>query len=207
MLAVIAVGRGFIASSLRTRRWQLWVSLHHNKDSAAPVPGRVCPRIVANFDAFRFANPVVWQIPCRSGHTASIDRLNCGQIGANSSEICGFLAQPFSRVPDLPRHARHPVLNARFPVLLPRSPAAGTTVGSRLRNATFSAWYAFLFVARTRRALMPVPKPIYGRAWQRALGAAAVIFRPPHAITRPWPRAARGASVTPPEGQCTPVRT
>src|SRR5436309_4042773 len=116
MLAVIAVGRGFIASSLRTRRWQVWVSLHHNKDSAAPVPGRVCPRIVANFDAFRFANPVVWQIPCRSGHTASIDRLNCGQIGANSSEICGFLAQPFSRVSQ-----DTPAALARFPVLLPKA--------------------------------------------------------------------------------------
>ena len=67
-------------------------------------------------------------------------------------------------------------LTLSFPVLLPRSPAAGTTAGSRLRNATFSAWYAFLFVARTRRALMPVPKPIYGGAWQRArLGMSAVI--------------------------------
>src|SRR6059058_901632 len=153
MLAVIAVGRGFIASSLRTRRWQLWVSLHHNKDSAAPVPGRVCPRIVANFDAFRFANPGVLQIPCRSGHTASIDRLNCGQIGANSSEICGFSAQPFSRVLISQGTTAGMCLTLSFPVLLPRSPAAGTTLGSRLQNATFCAWYAFLVVARTCRAL------------------------------------------------------
>src|SRR5437870_10212215 len=122
MLAVIAVGRGFIASSLRTRRWQVWVSLHHNKDSAAPVPGRVCPRIVANFDAFRFANPGVLQIPCRSGHTASIDRLNCGQIGANSSEICGFSAQPFSRVRALPRDDRRHVFHTQFPRSLAEKP-------------------------------------------------------------------------------------
>jgi hypothetical protein len=35
----------------------------------------------------------VLQIPCRAIHSALIDRLNCGQFGAISSEICGFLAQ------------------------------------------------------------------------------------------------------------------
>jgi hypothetical protein len=32
--------------------------MHHNKDSARPVPDRVLPRIVENRDAFYFANPV-----------------------------------------------------------------------------------------------------------------------------------------------------
>jgi hypothetical protein len=44
---------------------------------------------------------LVLQIPCRGVHAASIDGLNCGQFGANSSEICGFLAQPSSRIRDL----------------------------------------------------------------------------------------------------------
>ena len=43
----------------------------------------------------------ILQIPCRSVPAASIDGLNCGQFGANSSEICGFLAQPSSRIRDL----------------------------------------------------------------------------------------------------------
>ena len=171
MLAVIAIGRGFIGSSLGTRRWQLWVSLHHNKDSAGPVPGRVCPRIVANFGRIsfcksrRFANPVP-ERPYRANRPT--------QLRTNRGEFIGNLrisAQPVSRVRDLPRDDRRHVFNTRFPVLLPRSPAAGTTLGSRLQNATFCAWYAFLVVARTCRALMPVPKPIYGGAWQRAAWA------------------------------------
>jgi len=37
----------------------------------------------------------VLQIPCRAIYSALIDRLNCGQFGAISSEICGFLAHRF----------------------------------------------------------------------------------------------------------------
>src|SRR5262249_19619110 len=72
----------------------------HNRDSAGPVPDRVCPRIVGNSDAFGFVL-LVLQTPRRGVHAASIDGLNCGQFGANSSEICGFLAQPSSRIRNL----------------------------------------------------------------------------------------------------------
>src|SRR6266481_2659071 len=53
-LAAIAVSRRFMG----TRRWQPGVSMDHNKDSARPVPDRVCRRIVGNSDAFGFANLV-----------------------------------------------------------------------------------------------------------------------------------------------------
>jgi hypothetical protein len=51
---------------------------------------------------------LVLQIPCRGVNAASIDGLNCGQFGANSSEICGFLAQPSSRIRDLRWTSRAP---------------------------------------------------------------------------------------------------
>src|SRR6266508_1773545 len=62
-LAVISVGRRFMGT-LRVRTWRLCGAntkerlMHHNKDSARPVPGRVLLRIVENRDAFYFANPV-----------------------------------------------------------------------------------------------------------------------------------------------------
>jgi hypothetical protein len=77
------------------------LSMHHNhdnKDVAAPIPGFqivIFPRFVGNSDALCFA------LFCKSraGRPApgSIDRLNCGQFGAISSEICGFLSQRCKR--------------------------------------------------------------------------------------------------------------
>src|SRR5439155_26349718 len=83
---------------------------------------------------FVFANPVP-ERPYRANRPT--------QLRTNRGEFIGNLrisAQPVSRVRDLPRDDRRHVFNTRFPVLLPRSPAAGTTLGSRLQNATFCAW-------------------------------------------------------------------
>lgn len=77
------------------------LSMHHNhdnKDVAAPIPGFqivIFPRFVGDSDALCFA------LFCKSRAgrpvPGSIDRLNCGQFGAISSEICGFLSQGCKR--------------------------------------------------------------------------------------------------------------
>src|SRR6516164_2623317 len=91
-LAFISVGLRLMGT-LRVRTWQLWGAktadhrLHHNKD-VDPVPDCHIPAIRREFRRILFcksrAGPPV---------AGSIDRLNCGQFGANSSEIRGFLSQ------------------------------------------------------------------------------------------------------------------
>jgi len=58
----------------------------HNKDVAAPVPDCHIPAIRREFRRILFCKT-------RAGPPGggSIDRLKCGQFGANSSETCGFL--------------------------------------------------------------------------------------------------------------------
>jgi hypothetical protein len=65
-------------------------------------------QIVVPLESSGILTHFVRQIPCRPATLDSIDGLNCGQIGAVSSEICGFpLATfPSCRLRDLPDNER-----------------------------------------------------------------------------------------------------
>src|SRR5262244_3794430 len=96
-LAFISVGLRLMGT-LRVRTWQLWgaktadcrcltimiirTSPPRFQDSRLSY-SRDSSRIPTHFVLHCFANPV----------PGTIDRLNCGQFGAISSEICGFLSQ------------------------------------------------------------------------------------------------------------------
>src|SRR5215470_7042230 len=86
-LAFISVGLRLMGT-LRVRTWQLWgaktadLRLHHNKDVAAPVPDCHIPAIRREFRRISFCKSRL-QDPCRAAAGGSIDRLKCGQFGAN----------------------------------------------------------------------------------------------------------------------------
>src|SRR5262249_29093022 len=82
-LAFISVGLRLMGT-LRVRTWQLWGAKTADRRCIIirTSPPRfqivIFPRFVGNSDVFGFANPVPAPV------AGSIDRLNCGQFGANS---------------------------------------------------------------------------------------------------------------------------
>src|SRR5262245_55485101 len=98
-LAFIAVGLRLMGT-LWVRTWQLWgaKTADHRCIIIRTSPPRfqivIFPRFVGNSERISFCNRL--QIPCRLAVPGPIDRLNCGQFGANSAEICGFLSQRFA---------------------------------------------------------------------------------------------------------------
>src|SRR5262249_32583167 len=114
---------------------------HDNKDVATPIPGLqivIFPRFVGDSDALCFA------LFCKSRAgrpvPGSIDRLNCGQFGAISSEIRGFLSQrckrPCARNSPPGRFFWSPALSLERP-----AGAAAAIIAGRLAHRFYGAPY------------------------------------------------------------------
>jgi hypothetical protein len=189
-LAVISVGRRFMGT-LRVRTWRLCGAdttgrlMHHNKDSAGPVPDRVLPRIVENRDAFLFCKSRAE--PCLPAQSADSITDNSGQFDRKSAD--------FSRNISTPRQARSrisrpnallsepvPLDRELAPLRCRRRPSQGPAPSTKAFGATaqraarrnFRGQPAFSRVRRTTEPAMWMLQPII-RSWERRHPACAAV--------------------------------